>query len=53
LGGSGASSQAAAFIELRLGDGPAVWGVGVDRNTVTASIKAILSGVNRALAASE
>jgi len=50
LGGSGASSQAAAFIELRLGDsGPATWGVGVDRNTVTASIKAILSGVNRAV----
>jgi len=51
LGGSGAASQAAAFIELRLGEsGPVVWGVGVDRNTVTASIKAILSGVNRALA---
>jgi len=50
LGGSGASSQAAAFIELRLGDaGPVVWGAGVDRNTVTASIKAILSAVNRAL----
>lgn len=49
LGGSGAASQAAAFIELRLGDGPVVWGVGVDRNTVTASIKAILSAVNRAL----
>ena len=51
LGGSGAASQAAAFIELRLGEnGPVTWGVGVDRNTVTASIKAILSGVNRALA---
>ena len=49
LGGSGAASQAVAFLELRLGDGPVVWGVGVDRNTVTASIKAILSGVNRAL----
>jgi 2-isopropylmalate synthase len=52
LGGSGAASQAAAFIELRLGEnGPVTWGVGVDRNTVTASIKAILSGVNRALCA--
>jgi 2-isopropylmalate synthase len=51
LGGSGAASQAAAFIELRLGEnGPVTWGVAVDRNTVTASIKAILSGVNRALA---
>ena len=50
LGGSGATSQAAAFIELRLGEsGPVTWGVGVDRNTVTASIKAILSGVNRAV----
>jgi 2-isopropylmalate synthase len=51
LGGSGAASQAVSFIELRLGEsGPVVWGVGVDRNTVTASIKAILSGLNRALA---
>jgi len=50
LGGSGATSQAAAFIELRIGEsGPVTWGVGVDRNTVTASIKAVLSGVNRAL----
>jgi len=50
LGGSGAASQAVAFLELRLGEsGPVVWGVGIDRNTVTASIKAILSGVNRAL----
>jgi 2-isopropylmalate synthase len=49
LGGKGAASQAVSFIELRLGDsGPVVWGVGVDRNTVTASIRAILSGVNRA-----
>jgi 2-isopropylmalate synthase len=51
LGGSGATSQAVSFIELRLGEaGPVVWGAGVDRNTVTASVKAILSGVNRALA---
>ena len=50
LGGSGATSQAVSFIELRLGDSGAVtWGVGVDRNSVTASIKAILAGVNRAL----
>jgi 2-isopropylmalate synthase len=49
LGGSGAQSQAVTFIELKLGDqGRSVWGAGVDRNTVTASIKAILSGVNRA-----
>jgi 2-isopropylmalate synthase len=50
LGGSGATSQAVSFIELRLGDsGLVTWGVGVDRNSMTASIKAILSGVNRAL----
>ncbi|MEI8092672.1 MAG: 2-isopropylmalate synthase [Spirochaetales bacterium] len=49
LGGKGAASQAVAFIELRIGEsGPVVWGVGVDRNTVTASIRALLSGVNRA-----
>jgi 2-isopropylmalate synthase len=48
--GAGASAAAAAYVELKLGDGPALHGVGVDANIVSASLKAIVSGVNRALA---
>ena len=47
--GSGANASAVAYLELRLADGSAVFGVGIDRNIVTASLKAVLSGVNRAL----
>ncbi len=46
----GADAAAATYIELKLGDGRALHGVGRDANIVTASLKAILSGVNRALA---
>ncbi|MGN2391397.1 2-isopropylmalate synthase [Pelomicrobium sp. G1] len=48
--GAGASAAAAAYVELKLGDGPALHGAGVDANIVSASLKAIVSGVNRALA---
>jgi 2-isopropylmalate synthase len=48
--GAGAGAAAAAYVELKLGDGPALHGVGVDANIVSASLKAIVSGVNRALA---
>ncbi|WP_333843032.1 2-isopropylmalate synthase [Pelomicrobium sp.] len=48
--GAGAAAAAAAYVELKLGDGPTLYGVGVDPNIVTASLKAIVSGVNRALA---
>ena len=45
--GSGANAQAASYIELRVADGPTLFGVGIDANIVTASFKAVLSGVNR------
>ncbi|NGY03653.1 2-isopropylmalate synthase [Solimonas terrae] len=48
--GSGADAAAATYIELRLGDSKALFGAARDPNIVTASLKAILSGVNRALA---
>lgn len=48
--GSGANASAVAYVELRLADGTALFGVGIDRNIVVASLKAVLSGVNRALA---
>jgi 2-isopropylmalate synthase len=47
-GVSGADAQACAFIELAVADGHAqTYGVGIDSNIVTASLKALLSGVNR------
>jgi 2-isopropylmalate synthase len=49
--GSGADANAVTYIELRVGDGRPLFGVGRDANIVTASFKAVLSGVNRALRA--
>ena len=46
--GGGAQAKAAAYIEVRSGDGPAVFGVGIDANIVHASLKAVLSGLARA-----
>ncbi|MGW7518873.1 2-isopropylmalate synthase [Streptomyces sp. NPDC054796] len=43
----GAGSQAAAYIECAI-DGKVLWGVGIDANIVRASIKAVVSAVNRA-----
>jgi 2-isopropylmalate synthase len=48
--GGGADAAAATYIELKVGDGKALFGAARDPNIVTASLKAILSGVNRALA---
>jgi 2-isopropylmalate synthase len=46
--GSGAQARAAAYLELRIGDGRTLFGVGIDPNIVTASMKAVLSGLRRA-----
>jgi len=43
----GAAAQAAAYIECAIGD-KVLWGVGIDANIVRASIKAVVSAVNRA-----
>jgi 2-isopropylmalate synthase len=47
--GLGANAKAACYVELRLDNGPTLFGVGIDENIVTASFKAVLSGVNRQL----
>ena len=47
--GTGANATAIAYVELRLGDGSTLFGVGIDRNIVVASLKAVVSGVNRLL----
>ncbi|WP_031507420.1 2-isopropylmalate synthase [Streptomyces megasporus] len=43
----GASAQAASYIECAI-DGKVLWGIGIDPNTTRASLKAIVSAVNRA-----
>lgn len=45
--GEGANAQAIAYVDVSV-DGQRVWGVGQNPNIVTASIKAILSGAERA-----
>ena len=45
--GSGANAQAVAYLELRVGD-HTLFGVGVDADILTASLKGILSGLARA-----
>lgn len=46
--GEGANAQAVAYVEVRVDDSHTVFGVGMDANIVSASIRAILSGVRRA-----
>ncbi|MDX2702740.1 2-isopropylmalate synthase [Streptomyces sp. PA03-6a] len=43
----GASAQAASYIECAI-DGQVLWGIGIDGNTTRASLKAVVSAVNRA-----
>jgi 2-isopropylmalate synthase len=43
----GANSQAASYIECAIGE-KVLWGIGIDPNTARASIKAVVSAVNRA-----
>jgi 2-isopropylmalate synthase len=45
---AGSDAKAAAYVECQVGD-TVLWGVGIDANTVTASLKAVLSAVNRAM----
>lgn len=44
----GGTAQAAAYIEAAVGE-RVLWGVGIDTNTGTASLNAVISAVNRAL----
>jgi 2-isopropylmalate synthase len=44
---AGGDATAAAYVECAVGD-QVLWGVGLDANIVTASLKAVVSAVNRA-----
>lgn len=48
--GKGAHSRAVTYIECEV-NGVPYWGVGIDRSITTASFKAVISAVNRALRA--
>ena len=45
---SGSSSKAAAYILIEYPDGTSRWGVAVDTDIIIASVKAVLSSLNRA-----
>ena len=46
--GHGTDVQAAAYVECRTAGGATVWGVGIDEDVATASVRAVLSAANRA-----
>lgn len=44
--GAGSDARAAAYVECIGTDGKAVWGVGIDEDVATASVRAVLSAAN-------
>jgi 2-isopropylmalate synthase len=48
--GAGSQASAIAYIQIKPADGKPRWGAGVDTNIELASIKAVLSALNRSLA---
>lgn len=46
--GEGANAKAVAYVEMRIDECHTVYGVGMDANIVSASLRAILSGMQRA-----
>jgi len=47
--GKGSDARAAAYLECALPDGRTIWGVGIDEDVATASVRAILSAANAAV----
>ena len=44
--GAGSDARAAAYVECALPSGETVWGVGIDEDIATASVRAVLSAAN-------
>ena len=44
---AGSSAMAAAYVEVQASDGTIRWGVGTDASILAASLKAVVSAVNR------
>ena len=49
----GSSSKAVSYVEILSGTGESFWGVGIDNDIITSSIKAFVSAVNNMLTAPE
>jgi 2-isopropylmalate synthase len=47
--GSGSNAMAVCYVELKIENGLAVFGVGQDTNITSAAIKALINGVNRTM----
>jgi 2-isopropylmalate synthase len=47
--GTGTDARAATYIECTTPDARTVWGVGIDQDVATASVRAILSAANSAV----
>jgi 2-isopropylmalate synthase len=48
--GTGTDARAAAYLECRTADGRTIWGCGIDEDVATASVRAVLSAANSAIA---
>ena len=48
--GTGADASAVAYVEMADPGGRKVWGVGVNQNIVTASLRAVVSALNQSRA---
>lgn len=48
--GTGTETRAACYVEVKIGDQSSGFGVGIDKDIVTASFKAVLSALNRHIA---
>jgi 2-isopropylmalate synthase len=48
--GTGRDARAAAYLECRTPEGATIWGVGIDEDVATASVRAVLSAANSAVA---
>ena len=48
--GAGEDATAVAYVQLRIGSEQTVYGVGLDPNIVTATLRAVVSAVNRGIA---
>ena len=46
--GAGSDARAAAYVECTGPNGKTIWGVGIDEDVATASVRAVLSAANAA-----
>ncbi|WP_432200558.1 2-isopropylmalate synthase [Erythrobacter sp. W53] len=47
--GTGRDARAAAYLECKTPDGGTIWGVGIDEDVATASVRSVLSAANSAV----